>query len=319
MIRFERPVFLLLIGLSIPAYIYFYMRLKTIRSQFSLFPNTDAIVRAVYIRNMLFMFAGFFLITALAIPLWGSKKIITKHRGTSVIFVMDISRSMTVADTPPNRLSFAKRYTQRLIENLDKTACGLVIAKGRGILAVPLSFSRRSIITAVESLKPGSESSTGTNLEQGIRAAISAFPKNHAAAKIIVLCTDGGQTSGNLGDALRLCMQEGIRTIIIGFGTTSGGTVSVFNEGGEELLIKSCLDEDFLKTSIAETGYHNYISALESSSALKVLRIIDFDDTDSKKNVSIQEPVRRIFECTAGAFFCIVLGFFLEAVIWKKK
>lgn len=310
MIEFEKPFFLLFIIAILPACAVTLYRIKKLRESYAAAGEIHAIIRTLRIRTALWSIGWLFLSIAAAVPLWGTKQTTVVKHGNAVIFAVDISRSMTVADITPNRLEFAKRYVSFLIERLPETACGLVTIKGLGTLAVPLSFNHQSVLTAAETLSPFNATSAGSNLEHGLRVALEAFPENRLTGKTVVLCTDGGETIGSVPRILPRYRQENVQLIIIGFGTETGGTLSILNEKHESAVQKSALEESILKR-YAEQALNGsfYISAADLGSAQKVLQSLTEGDAESEKIRYVQKPVRRTFECTAIAllFFCLGL------------
>lgn len=307
MITFEKPLFLLFIAFTVPAYVLTLHRIKELKTQYPIAEGITSIIWSLKIRTMLWALSWVCLCAAVATPLWGTKPISTVRRGDAIIFAIDISRSMTVPDILPNRLEFAKHYVNYLIEGLPDSACGLVTIKGQGTLAVPLSFNHQSIMTAVETLSPFSATAAGSNLEHGLQIAADCFPKNRVMGKTIILCTDGGETKGAIERILPHLRVENIRLIIVGFGTQAGGTVSILNEHHESVL-QNCTFDEALLTRYAEQVLNGslYISATETSSAPKVLHLLQEEKTENRKIQYVQRSVRRTFECTVAAliFFC---------------
>lgn len=320
MIEFEKPLFLLFIICIPPAYAVMLYRIKKLQKSYAAAAGIQPIIRTLQIRTALWSIAWLFLSLAAAVPLWGTKQTTVIKHGNTVIFAVDISRSMTVADIAPNRLEFAKRYVAFLIEHLPEAACGLVTIKGQGTLAVPLSFNHQSILTATETLSPFNATSAGSNLEHGLRIAAESFPENRLTGKTVVLCTDGGETAGSVSRILPRFRQDNIQLIVVGFGTDTGGTLSILNEKHESVLQKSRLEEAVLKR-YAEQALNGsfYVSAAELGSAQKVLQSLAEGDAESEKIRYVQKPVRRTFECMAIALLFFCAGLWIGELRDKNK
>jgi hypothetical protein len=319
MITFEKPFFLLCILCIGPACAITLYRIQKLKENYAAAGNIQTIIRTLRIRTTLWSIGWLFFSLAAAVPLWGTKQTTVAKHGNAVIFAVDISRSMTVTDVAPNRLEFAKRYVAFLIERLPETACGLVTIKGQGTLAVPLSFNHQSILTATETLSPFNATSAGSNLEHGLRIALEAFPENRLTGKTVVLCTDGGETTGSVQRMLTRYRQENVQLIIVGFGTETGGTLSIRNEKHESVLQKSVLEENALKRSAAQVLNGSfYISAADLGSAQKVLQSLTEGDAETEKIRYVQKPVRRTFECTAAALLFFCAGLLIGCVHVKK-
>lgn len=213
MISFENSVYLFFILFLLPVWFISYINLKKIKKAYSGLENTKKIIKKAKIRAFFFSAAWIFLILGLACPLWGSKPVSVRRRGVSVMFVSDISKSMSLQDIQPSRIAVQRQFLKILLEKMHKTsaesAAGLVITKGEGVLSVPLSFEKNALSSAIDALSPLILSSTGTNLEAGVLRALDSFGENRGNSKIIVLCTDGGETSGSLLHAAEKNKKDG--------------------------------------------------------------------------------------------------------------
>ena len=228
------------------------------------------------------------------------------------MFVSDISKSMSLQDIQPSRIAVQRQFFKILLEKMHKTspesAVGLVITKGEGVLSVPLSFEKNALSSAINALSPLILSSTGTNLEAGVLRALDSFGENRGNSKI-VLCTDGGETSGSLLHAAEKIKKTDAILIIVGFGTLEETKIKVLDEKGNTQLKDARLEEAFLKKVASIAGGESmYISALSSGSIETILKIIDTGVEGVEKMVYIQEPVKRNFEMLLLAFIFLCLG-----------
>lgn len=313
MISFENSVYLFFILFLLPVWFISYINLKKIKKAYSGLENTKKIIKKAKIRAFFFSAAWIFLILGLACPLWGSKPVSVRRRGVSVMFVSDISKSMSLQDIQPSRIAVQRQFLKILLEKMHKTsaesAAGLVITKGEGVLSVPLSFEKNALSSAIDALSPLILSSTGTNLEAGVLRALDSFGENRGNSKIIVLCTDGGETSGSLLHAAEKIKKTDAILIIVGFGTLEETKIKVLDEKGNTQLKDARLEEAFLQKAASIAGGESmYISALSSGSIETILKIIDIGVEGVEKMVYIQEPVKRNFEMLLLAFIFLCLA-----------
>lgn len=313
MISFENSVYLFFILFLLPVWFISYINLKKIKKAYSGLENTKKIIKKAKIRAFFFSAAWIFLILGLACPLWGSKPVSVRRRGVSVMFVSDISKSMSLQDIQPSRIAVQRQFLKILLEKMHKTsaesAAGLVITKGEGVLSVPLSFEKNALSSAIDALSPLILSSTGTNLEAGVLRALDSFGENRGNSKIIVLCTDGGETLGSLLHAAEKIKKTDAILIIVGFGTLEETKIKVLDEKGNTQLKDARLEEAFLQKAASIAGGESmYTSALGSGSIESILKIIDTGVEGVEKMVYIQEPVKRNFEMLLLAFIFLCLG-----------
>lgn len=309
MIEFENMYYLLLILFLIPALILFFINIRKIKACYGDVLNSKKIIKRIKVRTFFFSLAWIFLILSLACPLWGAKPVSIRRRGTSVIFVADVSKSMTVSDIKPNRLAVQKQFLKIILSKLKRASCGLVITKGSGILSVPLTYEKNAMTSAINALSPNMFSSYGTDLEAGVLAALHSFGENRGNSKIIVLCTDGGETKGSLLSAAEMVKKTGAVLLIAGFGTESETKVSVLDEGGKMRLVDVKLNEAILSKAVKIAGEGSmYISALQNGSISEILNAINSGGESVEKMIYIQEPVKRNFEMLLISFICICCG-----------
>jgi len=276
--------------------------------------------RAIVARACFFAVAWAFLCVALAGPRWGSSLVPERQQGTSVMFVMDVSRSMTVADVPPDRLTFASRYAALLVERLDNAACGVVLVKGSSALAVPLTQDHRSVTAALDSLSPSMLSSPGSSIGAGIKTALDAFPGSSSASRTIVLFTDGDETAGSLTEAARAVRNSGARLVLVGVGTAQGAELNVFPGSEEPRMQLTRLREDSLKKAAISAGKGSlYVNGLEPGSALRVLAATQPTDGAHRRLVYSQKPVERYALFLALAIGSLCAGVLTGRLTWKRK
>lgn len=322
---FDSPSFLFLIGLGILAIIFlllllqkFYKETLPFLEYTNLFPFFS-IKTSVLLRSLCFLLSWIFLIIALASPRWGTKLIPQREEGLSVVFVMDVSRSMTVSDLSPDRLTFAKEYASLLLNRLENAKAGVVLVKGKGHLAIPLTSDYRSVFVLFENLSPLLVSSPGSALASGLYTAIEAFPKEGADSKIIVLFTDGDETSGALLDAAHVINNAGIQLLIIGVGTEDGAPISIISNSNEGGYHTTKLNAPLLQKLATVSGNSSlYVTGTEPGSALEVIRILQEAGTGSR---FVYSPTKtfRYSEFLSLAFIFFGFGIFIGGRSWANK
>lgn len=314
MIKFENAEYLFLLVFLVPAYFLYFLKLKKIKILCTHIEHSNFLLKKLKLRTLFFSLSWISLVTALACPLYGSKSFFVHKEGLSVIFVMDVSKSMTIEDVGTDRLTAGKYFADFLINRYKKNAFGLVVAKGDGVLAVPLSFEHGAVLNAIMNLSAFSMSSAGTNLEAGVMKALNSFSNESSNFKIIVLITDGEETKGSLIKAAEVINKSDVIFIAAGIGSKNGGGITAFNEQGEKFLKHSSLNEKFLREAAAAAGDNSfYVQAFPlsgfNSSLVKIFDYLDSKNKGAEKIISVREPVKRNFEFSLFAFIFFCLGF----------
>ena len=204
--------------------------------------------KIIFVRSLFFALAFIFGLLSYFDISFGTYLVPVQKSSNAVSLVFDVSNSMLSddEDSGMTRLKAASVYAKKLLSKMDNTSVSVVIAKGDGILAVPLTEDFASIESLLEVLSPSLMSAPGTSLGKGILAAKSSFPENISAVEYIWLFTDGGETDGHLKDALSECIKKGIQVSVIGFGTKEGKDILAGD--GKTLIHSSLTDEELIST-----------------------------------------------------------------------
>jgi len=202
--------------------------------------------------DILFMLFVGFLVVALAGPRWGLRLVPEFRRGVDVVFAFDLSRSMDVPDSPPfanqpgsgniSRLERGLGIARELVINLGDVRLGAAIGRGRGILAVPLTFDYEVLLSFLYSLEGVAITGRGTNLESLLNAASASFQDAIPTRRVIILFSDGEELSGSFQQAVEQARRAGISLYAVALGTAEGGPVPV--EAGPDAPGGFLLDAD---------------------------------------------------------------------------
>ena len=282
--------------------------------------------RTLLLREAFRAFSWICLSLAFAGISWGSQAVPVPKTGEAVSLVFDISYSMLAKDAPggTTRICAATAYANELLERMEGTSVSVVLAKGDGILAVPLTEDSASIKPLLNTLSPKLMSAVGTSIGKGIEEAIRSFPSQSSREASIWVFTDGEETDSRLSASLAEALKYGISVIIIGFGSERESEVYA---GDETTIIKTALRaakiRDTIKTVQAKKGgikrakgvktaSLDFVDASELGSALKILSSISaLSQKNDRQHVSYEvQPIQR-----EGLFTALAIMFFLLSFI----
>jgi Ca-activated chloride channel family protein len=275
------------------------------------------------------------LIFALAGPLMGSRLVREFRRGSDAVLAFDISRSMLVRDSSPvpsaggaiasTRLERALYLARALIAASEPSQTGpsrqggaklpgvrfaVAIGKGRGALAVPLTEDTESVSSVLDALSSDMMSSRGTNLENLIGAAESAFLDNAPAGRQIILFSDGDDLSGSFAHAVERAKLKDVSVCAVGLGSISGAPVPA--APGESALIRSSLHADSLRGAV-ERCAGVYIDGNRADAPRLIAEAV-IPSASSSSWVFREEAASywHIFVILGIAFLCASLSFRLK-------
>ena len=318
---FENPgilTFLLLILLLIPFFILRYRRDREKAALFAAAAPTNergALLRELRFRMLIseFLFLLFLalLIIALAGPRWGLRKVNDYRRGVDIVFAFDLSRSMNVEDCNANathlqvqgkaisRLERGKQIAIDLALSLGDVRIGVAIGKGKGVLAVPLTYDTETVLTFLRALDSGIITGSGTNLESLVDASVGAFQDSIPSRRVILLFSDGEGLSGSFQAAVDRVGRAAVTLSAVGLGSWQGGMVPVMTPvigrviGVDEFLLDpdgnpviSVRQDDLLRSGAERSGgiyvdcgieeaasvLENYVNSISSESRLNSQR-----------------------------------------------
>lgn len=124
-----------------------------------------------------------------------AQEISNRERDSVVLtFVVDVSGSMG----REGRLELAKRSMERLVDNLDRfDTVGIVAYDDRAWVVLEPTSSRREILSAIDTLRPGGSTNAEAGLVLGYNMASEHF--NRRANNRVILISDGVANVGRTG------------------------------------------------------------------------------------------------------------------------
>jgi Ca-activated chloride channel family protein len=205
---------------------------------------------------------GLLTCVALAGPRWGRTEIHTETRALSLVFAVDISRSMLAEDATPNRLQRAVRESRRLIQDLDGDRLGLIAFAGRSYILAPLTVDGSAIRMYLDALDPDLASEGGTSLSSVLSQGAELLgATSDGADKVLVVFTDGEahDTLPDVVAAAEAIKAAGVRLIMVAEGGTtptriplrdSVGTLVEYKRDDDGMVIQTQRRDDVLRAVI---------------------------------------------------------------------
>ncbi len=230
-------------------------------------------------RGFLRVTALAFLILAAAGPRFGSQLVKVERQGIDLVIALDTSLSMLAEDVAPNRLEAAKREISDLIGGLKGDRVGLVAFSGEAVPMCPLTVDYDAALMLVRSMDVYTVSEPGTAIASAVETSVSLFEGSEKGDRVIILVTDGENTSGNLDEAIKLAADKHIRIYPIGLGSPKGelipergtdGAVMGYKKDARGETVLSRLDEPALERIAAGTR-GKYLPSTSEGLELKVI------------------------------------------------
>jgi len=206
--------------------------------------------------------AALFAAIGLAGPRSGRSEVTAESRALSLVFAIDISRSMLAEDVTPSRLQRAAREARRLIQDLEGDRLGLIAFAGRSYILAPLTVDGGAIRMYLDALDPDLASEGGTSLgavlTQGAQLLSAA---TDAADRVLVLFTDGEahDTLPEVIAAAEALKKEAVRLVVVAEGRAlpariplrdSAGTLIEYKQSEEGHVVRTQRRDDVLRALV---------------------------------------------------------------------
>ena len=228
------------------------------------------------------------LVACFAGPRWGVEVAAQKGATEDVVFALDVSKSMLVADVSPTRLARAKAAIANFVRRKGTGNVGLVAFAGQAFLQCPLTRDYDAFYRTLEETDTGSIQVTGTDIGRAIEEAELAFYSNRNR-KLLILLTDGEDLEAGGVEMAKKLRRKGLVAHTVGVGTPSGGTIRVIgasgsldtlkDQSGEEVV--SRLDEKTLG-EVAEATGGRFVRLGVAGEGMEALRLAIQAGTDER-------------------------------------
>ena len=224
------------------------------------------------------------LIIAFARPQSGEASEVVERESLDIALALDISGSMSALDFEPlNRLEAAKEVITDFINRREDDRIGLVVFSRDAFIHSPLTIDHQALHFLVSEIRLASDLGIddGTAMGMGLGSAANLLKDSPLESKVIVLLTDGVNTTGQIDPitaaAAAKALDIKIHTIAVGRpGAVGVGEAAM--EGGPQEGYE--LDEETLR-KIAEITGGMFFRATDGDELKRVY--IEIDKLETSK------------------------------------
>lgn len=157
---------------------------------------------------------------ALSGPQKVNEKVETWTEGIDIMIAIDISYSMKGMDLKPNRLESAKRIASQFIDGREGDRIGLIVFRGEAFSKSPITSDYDLLKSHIDGIQFDDIPAQGTAIGSALATSVSRMRELDSKSKVIILLSDGEQTSGNIEPltAAQLAYSFGIKVYTVGIG-----------------------------------------------------------------------------------------------------
>ena len=249
------------------------------------------------------------LIFAAARPQFVGNPVRLPVTGRDLLLAVDISGSMETEDMQlgervTDRLTAVKTVAGDFIEQRKGDRLGLILFGDQAYLQTPLTFDRKTVRTLLNESAIGLAGKS-TAIGDAIGLAVKRLRERPAENRVLILLTDGANTSGSVEPlkAADLAAREGVRIYTIGVGADEMLVQGFF---GTQRMPSTELDEAAL-TAIAQKTGGQYFRARDIGSLQKIYALLDQLEPVSQDEETFR-PVHELYPWPlSGALFLTAL------------
>jgi Ca-activated chloride channel family protein len=223
------------------------------------------------------------ILIALARPQKIHDQIEQWSEGIDILLLIDVSESMLLEDFTPNRLEASKNVAQEFVKGRHHDKIGLVIFSGDALSLSPLTSDYGLLNSFIKDVKQALIPSGGTAIGNAIGVGINRLRESNNKSKVMILLSDGDNTSGQLDPLLaaKLAYAYNIKIYTIGIG--KDGLVPYGKTN-----VESSLNEATLR-KIAETSEGKYYRASDMNGLKEIFQLIDKYEKAEIKETKFQD------------------------------
>jgi len=242
----------------------------------------------------------------------------TTTEGIDIVIATDISGSMLSEDLKPNRLEAGKNIAIDFIKNRPDDRIGLVVFSGESFTQCPLTIDHDVLINLFKDINNGMIED-GTAIGMGLATAVNRLKDSEAKSKVIILLTDGSNTTGSIppATAAEIAKQMGVRVYTVGVGTKGFAPYPVRTPFGVQYQqVPVTIDEPTL-SNIAKITGGQYFRATNNEKLKQIYQQIDKLEKAKIAVTQYHKKTERFLPFALLALVLLLLDFLLRNTFFK--
>lgn len=253
-------------------------------------------------------------------PQWVGEPTSMPSSGRDLLMAVDISGSMeqtdmAIAGRRVTRLMAVKKVIGDFVVRRNSDRMGLILFGAQAYLQAPLTYDRKTVNQLLQEAQIGF-AGRETAIGDAIGLAVKRLRDRPAASRVLVLLTDGANTSGQLSPdkATELAQQANIKIYTIAFGADSMEVPGIF--GSRTVNPSRDLDEPTMMNIAEKTG-GKYFRARNLEELDNIHRELDRLEPIEMETETFR-PVQTLFYWPLAVAFLISL-LLASPHIWQGR
>ena len=261
----------------------------------------------------------FCLVTAACRPFWLGEPVNRTESGRDLMLAVDISGSMSEADMNINsrtasRIDVLKVVAEKFVDRRQGDRIGLILFGTNAYTYVPLTFDLETLKILLRDISTGL-AGRHTAIGDAIGLSVKTMRSQEARHKVLILVTDGSNTSGFEDPVLaaRAARTQGLTIYTIGVGSDAESLSRTY--GISNIPTGTAMNETVLRQIAAVTG-GEYFRATNTRALEKI-----YDELDKLEPVEHEyqshRPRQELFDYPLLAGLAILLSLVLWSLVRK--
>jgi Ca-activated chloride channel family protein len=174
---------------------------------------------------------GFFMIIALAGPVWQKLPRPIFKQQAALVIALDLSRSMDANDIKPSRLTRARHKIADILSQRTEGQSALIAYAADAFAVTPLTEDSATINALLPSLSTDIMPAQGGRADRAVKQALELFSNSGVAHGDVLIVSDGFSTT-EVVEIERLVRENpGFHISVLGIGSESGGPIPLPDGG----------------------------------------------------------------------------------------
>lgn len=259
------------------------------------------------------------LILASSRPFWLGEPTHRVTSGRDIMLAIDISGSMQEADMrigtrTASRIDVLKKVVTHFIERRQGDRLGLILFGTRAYTYVPLTFDRDALSELLSDVSSGLAGRL-TAIGDAIGIAVKTLNEQTSKHKVLILVTDGSNTSGANQpiNAARIAAHQGMTIYTVGVGNDAEAMRTLLNQ--KNIAPGTELNETLLRQIAAVSG-GQYFRARNTRSLERIYQTLDkLEPVEIGKR--LHRPKYDLFQFPLGFGLAVFIIFMLDQ--WRRS
>lgn len=265
-------------------------------------------------RLVIFYVIWSLIVLAVSQPQWLGEAVPLPSEGREMMIAVDLSGSMTTEDMvinnrAVNRLEMIKLVLGEFIERREGDKLGLILFADDAYMQTPMTFDRKNVKQMLDESELGLVGQA-TAIGDAIGLAVKRFDEKENNNRILLLLTDGQNTTGKLSpeESLKLAVDNDVTIYTIGIGADEYLQRSFF--GGTRKVDPSAdLDEETLTHIATQTG-GRYFRARDTKGMAEIYQLLDELEPVEQEQEQVR-PLTALFYWPLTIAFALALLYLL--------